>query len=166
MARCSGGSDACSVRICSLNKLHKRSRLAPLISEPLALSLCGRDVYQAIHARPFIFRLTVLGTLGPCPLLNLEKSNELGSKTCACYRPDWRPCDMALSRPAGRIKPSDLGRLHHMGRVLSLRGRYPGSQGITGRRHLGSDLGGGGACTDSEGWWRCGGCSRRCPGRR
>jgi len=34
----------------------KRSRLAPLISEPLALSLCGQDVYQAIHARPFIFR--------------------------------------------------------------------------------------------------------------
>jgi hypothetical protein len=29
--------------------------LAPLISEPLALSLYARDVYQAIHGRPFIF---------------------------------------------------------------------------------------------------------------
>jgi hypothetical protein len=29
--------------------------LAPLISEPLALSLYERDVYQAIHGRPFVF---------------------------------------------------------------------------------------------------------------
>ena len=29
--------------------------LAPLISEPLALSLYERDVYQAVHGRPLVF---------------------------------------------------------------------------------------------------------------
>ena len=46
--------------------------LAPLISEPLALSLYERDVYQAIHAgnpwKAACFRWTAIRAPGPSPL--------------------------------------------------------------------------------------------------